>query len=82
MSNFDTEIQQLDTAHYMHPFTDHKALGEKGARVMVRGGHLPVGFGRQEDHRRHVRPVVRERGLWPHQHFESGVPADGDAAVL
>src|SRR5574343_357744 len=30
-------IQQLDTAHYMHPFTDHKALGEKGARVMVRG---------------------------------------------
>ncbi len=30
-------IQKLDTAHYMHPFTDHQALGEKGARVMVRG---------------------------------------------
>jgi putrescine aminotransferase len=35
---YDTAaIQQMDTAHYMHPFTDHKALGEKGARVMVRG---------------------------------------------
>src|SRR5450830_176527 len=35
---FDTAaIQKMDTAHYMHPFTDHKALGEKGARVMVRG---------------------------------------------
>ena len=35
---YDTAaIQKLDTAHYMHPFTDHKALGAKGARVMVRG---------------------------------------------
>ncbi|MDR7050189.1 putrescine aminotransferase [Duganella sp. 3397] len=35
---YDTAaIQKLDTAHYMHPFTDHQALGEKGARVMVRG---------------------------------------------
>jgi putrescine aminotransferase len=35
---YDTAaIQKLDTAHFMHPFTDHKALGEKGARVMVRG---------------------------------------------
>ena len=30
-------IQQQDHAHYLHPFTDHKALGEKGVRVMVRG---------------------------------------------
>src|SRR5438128_1514328 len=30
-------IQALDAAHYMHPFTDHQALAEKGARVMVRG---------------------------------------------
>ncbi|MHA4871326.1 aspartate aminotransferase family protein [Duganella sp. PWIR1] len=38
MNNFDTQtIQKLDTAHYIHPFTDHKALGEKGARVIVRG---------------------------------------------
>ena len=46
MSNYDTnEIQKLDTAHYMHPFTDHKALGEKGVRVMVRGeGIYPVSY--------------------------------------
>ncbi len=38
MSKVDTRaIQQQDAAHYLHPFTDHKALGEKGARVMVRG---------------------------------------------
>jgi putrescine aminotransferase len=30
-------IQAQDTAHYLHPFTDHQALGKKGARVMVRG---------------------------------------------
>src|ERR1700752_4690085 len=38
MSEFDTSaLRQLDTAHYLHPFTDHKALAEKGVRVMVRG---------------------------------------------
>jgi putrescine aminotransferase len=30
-------LQQLDSAHYLHPFTDHGALRERGARVMVRG---------------------------------------------
>ncbi len=35
---FDTKaIQKLDSAHYLHPFTDFKDLNEKGARVMVRG---------------------------------------------
>jgi putrescine aminotransferase len=38
MSKIDTRtIQKLDAAHFLHPFTDHKALGEKGVRVMVRG---------------------------------------------
>jgi len=37
-SIFDTRaLQQLDSAHYLHPFTDHGALRERGARVMVRG---------------------------------------------
>lgn len=31
------EIQALDSAHYMHPFTDHKSLASKGARVITRG---------------------------------------------
>jgi putrescine aminotransferase len=30
-------IQQLDSAHYIHPFTDHSALAAHGARVMVKG---------------------------------------------
>lgn len=35
---FDTAvIQQLDSAHYLHPFTDFKDLNGRGARVMVKG---------------------------------------------
>lgn len=35
---FDTKaIQKLDSAHFLHPFTDFKDLNEKGARVMVKG---------------------------------------------
>jgi len=35
---FDTAaIQQLDSAHYLHPFTDFQDLASKGARVIVRG---------------------------------------------
>ena len=30
-------IQELDAAHYLHAFTDSKALGKKGARVIVKG---------------------------------------------
>lgn len=30
------EWQQLDAAHYLHPFTDYKALAAKGARVITR----------------------------------------------
>jgi len=39
----DTQaLQRLDSAHYLHPFTDHKALAEKGARVVVRGDGIYV----------------------------------------
>ncbi len=35
---FDTQqLQALDSAHYMHPFTDSAALAKKGARIIVRG---------------------------------------------
>ncbi len=30
------EIQRLDSAHFLHPFTDFKALAAKGSRVMER----------------------------------------------
>lgn len=44
MSNIiDTErIQALDTAHYLHPFTDFKDLSGRGARVMTRGEGIYV----------------------------------------
>jgi putrescine aminotransferase len=30
------ELQALDRAHYLHPFTDHKDLGARGTRVIER----------------------------------------------
>ncbi|MEY4977491.1 MAG: hypothetical protein RIQ97_2686 [Pseudomonadota bacterium] len=30
-------LQALDSAHYLHPFTDSKALAARGARIIVRG---------------------------------------------
>ncbi len=30
------QLQALDAAHHMHPFTDHKELGAKGARIIER----------------------------------------------
>jgi putrescine aminotransferase len=35
-------IQALDSAHYMHPFTDTRELGLRGARVIVRGEGIYV----------------------------------------
>jgi putrescine aminotransferase len=35
-------LQQLDSAHYLHPFTDHGALREQGARVIVRADGIHV----------------------------------------
>ncbi len=35
---FDTkQLQALDSAHYIHPFTDTAALAKKGARIIVKG---------------------------------------------
>jgi len=31
-----TELQELDAAHHLHPFTDHAALNAVGSRVIVR----------------------------------------------
>lgn len=40
---FDTPaLQQLDSAHYLHPFTDHGALRTRGARVIVRAEGIHV----------------------------------------
>ncbi|EUB99358.1 Adenosylmethionine--8-amino-7-oxononanoate transaminase [Rhizobium sp. CF080] len=31
------ELQRIDSTHFLHPFTDHKDLRAKGARMIVRG---------------------------------------------
>jgi putrescine aminotransferase len=31
------ELQELDRRHYLHPFSDHKQIGERGTRVITRG---------------------------------------------
>jgi len=35
-------IQQMDSDHFLHPFTDFKALARKGSRVIVRGEGIYV----------------------------------------
>ena len=35
-------LQQRDSAHYLHPFTDTQALSERGARVITRGEGIYV----------------------------------------
>ena len=36
------ELQAIDAAHHLHPFTDTKALNAKGARVIVRAEGVHV----------------------------------------
>ncbi|MFN3579820.1 MAG: aspartate aminotransferase family protein [Pseudomonas sp.] len=36
-NRFNTaQLQAMDAAHYLHPFTDHKELGAKGTRIIER----------------------------------------------
>lgn len=43
MERIDTrEIQKLDSAHYLHPFTDSLELSGRGARVIVRADGIYV----------------------------------------
>jgi putrescine---pyruvate transaminase len=36
------DIQTIDSAHYMHPFTDHKGLAEKGARIITKADGIYI----------------------------------------
>ena len=35
-------LQAIDSAHYMHPFTDHKGLSEKGARIITKAENIYI----------------------------------------
>ncbi|MEY3124427.1 MAG: hypothetical protein RLZZ573_947, partial [Pseudomonadota bacterium] len=42
-STVDTKlIQAMDSAHFLHPFTDFKDLNERGARVMTKAEGIYV----------------------------------------
>ena len=36
------ELQALDSAHFLHPFTDHQGLAAKGARIITRADGIHV----------------------------------------
>ncbi len=37
LSPLTQELQALDSAHFIHPFTDHQGLSAKGSRIITRG---------------------------------------------
>ena len=51
-------VQAQDSAHYLHPFTDTKALAETGSRIIVRGEGIYI-----EDSEGH-RIIDGMSGLW------------------
>ena len=36
------DIQAIDSAHYIHPFTDHKGLSDKGARIITKADNIYI----------------------------------------
>ncbi len=36
------DIQSIDSAHYLHPFTDHKSLAAKGARIITKADGIYI----------------------------------------
>lgn len=40
--NNTLELQALDKAHHLHPFTDFKAYGEAGGRIVSRAEHIYI----------------------------------------
>ncbi len=42
ITDFTNDIQAIDSAHYMHPFTDHKGLAEKGARIITKADNVYI----------------------------------------
>ncbi len=58
--------QRADAAHYLHPFTDSKALAAKGTRVIVRGEGIYIWDATGHKLLDGMSGlVVRQRRLWP-----------------
>ena len=64
----DFDLQAMDAAHYLHPFTDHKELGERGTRIIERAEGVY-----RNDLRDGVWKLFRENGeLKQENHYQQG----------
>ena len=52
------EVQALDAAHFLHPFTDHQALAQRGARVITHASGVHIWDARGQ------RIIDAMSGLW------------------
>mgnify|MGYP003345113156 FL=1 len=52
------ELRRTDARHYLHPFTDFKALAAEGSRIMVRGEGVWI---EDSDGKRYLDGMA---GLW------------------
>jgi putrescine aminotransferase len=41
-TSITSDIQAIDSAHYLHPFTDHKSLAAKGARIITKADGIYI----------------------------------------
>ena len=41
-TSITNDIQAIDSAHYLHPFTDHKSLAAKGARIITKADGIYI----------------------------------------
>ena len=70
--------QAADAAHFLHPFTDFKALAGKGSRIITRADNIYLWD--SDGHKildAMSRPVVRQRRLRPAGADRCRDPADG-----
>ena len=66
------QLQAIDAAHHLHPFTDHKELRSIGSRMIIRAdGPFIYDSAREGNPRRHGRLVVRQHRLWAHELAEA-----------
>ena len=67
--SYDTkQLQKLDSAHFLHPFTDPKSLAEQGSRVITRAEGVYLW---DSDGKRYLDGMA---GLWCVKKCSAGEP--------
>ena len=68
------EWQRLDSAHYLHPFTDYKALAARGARIITHADGVYI-------HTSVVHRTVSRGALISKFWVETVTPSVGEVSV-